>query len=154
MVCAPVSDAPDEDFGVSTGRGEYAVRRRRGRRVGTLLCSRSRPLLLRSVSFMCSCRSFLMLGVLLLVSSHNHRHHSTPHRPRSHPAPPSPRLSLNLFPYTHPYLCLYLPSHGLNPHRHLLLFGQRCSRLSPPYLVPSSRHLLLRRPPSSLPRDR
>jgi len=154
MVCAPVSDALDGDFGVSTGRGEYAVRRRGGRRVGTLLCRKSRPLLLRLVSFVCPRRSLLMLDVSLLVFSRRRRH-STSHRPWPHPTPPSPRLSRSLSPYVRPYPCLFLPSHGLNAHRpvhyhgHLLLVGRRYSRLSPPYLVPSSHHLLLRRPPSS-----
>ena len=51
-VCVPVSDVPDEDFGVSTGRRRCVVRRRRGRRVGMLLCSKFRPLLLRLVSLL------------------------------------------------------------------------------------------------------
>jgi len=47
----PVNDVLIERFGASTGRGKYAVRRRREERRGMLLCSGFHPLLLRLVSF-------------------------------------------------------------------------------------------------------
>ena len=150
MVSALVIDALDEDFGVSTGIGEYAVRPRRGRRAGTPLCSRSRPLLLRLVSFECSFSFISHLWCLLLVFSRRHRH-STPHQPWSGRTPPSLRLSPSLSQCTHLHPRHSLPHHGLNPHRlvhshrHLVLVGRRCSRQYPPYLVPFSHHLLQRR---------